>query len=205
MSLPQETPRFTPDGYYRLEREASQKHEYYQGQIFAMSGGTPEHSAIILNIGSELRNRLKGKPCRAYDSGLRLKVLSTGLRTYPDVSVYCGELRRDEEDPYASTFTNPTVVFEVLSHSTEAYDRGFKAENYRSIDTLQAYVLVSQESPRVEIYERQSDGSWRFREIGGLDASLLIASIGTELPLAEIYDGVSFPPPSSLPRMGESR
>lgn len=192
MSLPQCIKRFTPREYYELERKAEYKSDYYDGEIFAMSGGTSRHSVIILNIGGELRQRLKGKPCNPYESNLRLKVMATGLRTYPDVSVYCGPLERDEEDPYEETYINPTVVFEVLSKSTEGYDRGWKAENYRQIESLKAYVLVSQESPHVEIFERQPDRSWRLRETRGLDTILTISAIQVELPLAEIYDRVDF-------------
>jgi Uma2 family endonuclease len=168
------------------------KSDYYAGEIFAMSGGTIRHSLICSNIGGELRERLKGKPCRAYESNLRLLTRKSGLRNYPDVSVYCGPLLRDEEDRTGETVTNPTVLFEVLSKSTEGYDRGLKAENYRSIESLKAYVLVSQERPHVEIFERQGNGTWLLREERGMEAVLAIPAIGVELPLAEVYDGVDF-------------
>ena len=145
MTASQPIRRSTPAEYYRLEREAEYKSDYYQGEIFAMAGGTIRHSTICNNLGGELRNRLKGTPCRAYESNLRLKVLATGLRTYPDVSIYCSPLERDPEDPFAETLTNPTALFEVLSPSTEAYDRGLKAGNYRTISSLQAYILISQD------------------------------------------------------------
>jgi Uma2 family endonuclease len=159
MTRPQPVKRFTPEEYYRLERDASYKSDFYDGEIFAMAGGTSRRSIIAFNIAGELRQQLKGKPCAPYESNQRLMVKATGLRVYPDVSVYCGSLEYDERDPGSETATNPTLLFEVLSRTTEACDRGFKAENYRRIATLRAYVLVSQDSPHVEVYERQSDDS----------------------------------------------
>ena len=141
-------------------------------------------------------NRLKGKPCRAYESNLRMVVLATGLRTYPDVAVYCGPLIFDKADAAGETAVNPTVLFEVLSKSTEAYDRGLKSENYRRVESLRAYVLVSQDAPHIEIYERQAGGgSWLLREVNTVEAVLSIPALEIDLPLAEVYDGVPFPPP----------
>jgi Uma2 family endonuclease len=107
--------------------------------------------------------------------------------------VYCGALEYDEQDTQSETATNPTLLFEVLSPSTEAYDRGFKSENYRRITSLQAYVLVSQDTPHVEVYAKQSDGSWMLREENRLDAAVELPVINVKLPLAEIYDRVEFP------------
>ncbi len=193
--MPKTIQRFTPQEYYDLERTAEYKSDYYDGEIFAMAGGTSRHSRICANISREVGNRLKGTPCAEYESNLRLKIKATGLRTYPDVSVYCGPLEHDEEDKDGETVTNPTVLFEVLSPSTEAYDRGFKAGNYRQIDTLQAYVLVAQETAHAEIYQRQPDGSWRFSEVRGVNAILSLPPINVEVPLAEIYDRVKFEAP----------
>jgi Uma2 family endonuclease len=192
MSVPQRIRRFTPKEYYDLEHKAEYKSDYYDGEIFAMAGGTSRHSLICTNLIRRVGNRLDRSPCAVYESNLRFKVMATGLRTYPDVSVYCGPLKRDDDDPYEETYINPTVVFEVLSKSTEGYDRGFKAESYRQVESLKAYVLVSQESPHAEIFERQPDGSWLLREARGLDATLAIPAIDVELPLAEIYDRVEF-------------
>ena len=195
MTLAHPVKRYTPQEYYALERAADYKSEYYKGEIFAMSGGTARHSLISVNIAGEIRQRLKGKPCRAYESNLRLKVAATGLRTYPDASVYCGPLQYDPEDDGVETVTNPTVVFEVLSKSTEGYDRGDKADQYRRIDSLRAYVLVSQAAPHVEIYLRQPNGDWTLHVEEGLQATLAIAAINVDLPLSEIYDGVDFTTP----------
>lgn len=198
MTLSQAKKRWTPQEYYELERDATFKSDYYNGEIYpigetlAMAGGTARHSLICSNLGGELRILLKGKPCAAYESNLRLKVKATGLVTYPDVSVYCGPLEKDGDDRIAETYVNPTAVFEVLSRSTEAYDRGFKSHHFRRIDSLKAYVLVSQESPHVEIFERQEQSAWLLREARGRDSILQIPAISVTLSLAEVYDRVSW-------------
>ena len=207
MGLPDPAKRYTPDEYYRLERDAAIKSDYYDGEIFAMARGTTRHSLIVMNIGGELRQRLKGNPCAPYDSNQRLKITATGQRVYPDVSVCCGPMEYDGEDANAETATNPIVLFEVLSPSTEVYDRGLKAQNYRSIASLRAYVLVSQETPHVEVYERQADNSWLLREENRLGAAVslpgtgvTLPGTGVTLPLAEIYDRVEFPASTVPPR-----
>jgi Uma2 family endonuclease len=204
MGLAQPIKRFTPREYYALEREAQYKSDYYDGEIFAMSGGSSRHSLIVMNIGGELRQQLKGKPCAPYDSNQRLKIKATGLRAYPDVSVYCGPLEYDHEDPQAETATNPTVLFEVLSPSTEAYDRGFKSENYRKIESLRAYVLLAQETPHIEVYERQPDNSWLLREENEKQGVVHLPAISVTLSLAEIYDRIEFPSTDLPPRPGAS-
>jgi Uma2 family endonuclease len=184
--------RYTPQEYYVLERAATYKSDYYDGEIFDRSGGTITHSLINANVIGELWKRLKGKPCVPYESNLRLRIKATGLRCYPDASAYCDPLERDEEDSSGETVTNPTVLFEVLSPSTEAYDRGFKSESYRRIESLRAYVLVSQDVPQAEVYQRQMDGSWSLRDVRGLDGVLSLSPVGVELPLAEVYERVDF-------------
>jgi Uma2 family endonuclease len=200
MSLPQPTKRYTPEEYYELERESDHKSDYYDGEIFDMSGGTTRHSLITANITGSLWGQLRGKACRVVESNQRLKIKATRLRCYPDISVYCGPIEYDEEDRFAETAVNPTALFEVLSPSTEAYDRGLKAESYRRIPSLRAYVLVSQEGPHVELYERQGDQSWLLTEQSTLGASLRLPFISVELLLAEIYDRVEFPASPTLPR-----
>jgi Uma2 family endonuclease len=150
-----------------------------------------------MNIGREVGNRLKGKSCRAYESNLRLRVKNAGLVCYPDISVYCGALVLDRDDTKGETALNPTVLFEVLSKSTEGYDRGVKSEAYRRIETLKAYVMVSQDVPHAEIFERQADGNWLLREVNDLDATLSIPALAIGLPLREVYYGVEFPPAGS--------
>jgi Uma2 family endonuclease len=184
--------RFTPEEYYRLERAADYKSDYYRGEIFAMSGGTIRHSMITANLVRDVGQKLLGKPCTVFEANMRLKIKPTGLRTYPDASVYCDAPERDDEDSFAETLVNPTVIFEVLSKSTEAYDRGLKAENYRQIESLRAYVLVSQNAPHVEAYEREPGGPWVLKEARGLESSLKIAALAIELPLAGVYYRVDF-------------
>lgn len=192
MGIVRPSRRFTPAEYYRLEEEATYKSDFYNGEIFAMAGGSEAHSLICVNLAGELRNALKGKPCAVYDPNMRLLVKATGLRTYPDASVYCAPRDIDPEDPSGQTLTNPTVLFEVLSPSTESYDRGLKASHYRRINSLKALVLVSQDLPRVEAYFRQADGMWGLRELEGLDQVLHLAEIDARLPLAEVFDRIDF-------------
>jgi Uma2 family endonuclease len=191
MTLPQPVRRYSVGEYYELERKADYKSDFYHGEIFAMAGGTARHSRITSNINREVGNQLKGTSCVTYESNLRLKATATGLRTYPDVSVYCHPLERDHEDSDGETYTNPTVLFEVLSSTTEAYDRGLNSSSYRTIQSLKAYVLVSQDEPHAEIYERQSNNTWMLHESRGLDELLEIAAIHLRLPLRDVYDQVN--------------
>ncbi len=193
MALPLTRKRFTPAEYYALEHDATYKSDYYEGEIFDMSGGASVHSLITSNSLIAIGRRLGGKPCKAYESNMRLKTAATGLRTYPDVSVFCAPLQYDPEDPKNTTAMNPTVVIEVSSPSTESYDRGVKADSYLQLDSLKTYVLVAQDRPHLEIRDRQPNGIWAIREVSGLDAVARLDAIGVELPLVEIYDGVEFP------------
>jgi Uma2 family endonuclease len=190
MVLPLTRKRFTPAEYYALEHDATYKSDYYEGEILDMSGGTSDHSLITTNLMGIVWQQLKGKPCRAYESNMRLAILATGLRTYPDLSVYCAPLEYDPIDAKKTTATNPTAVFEVLSPTTESYDRGVKSESYRQISTLKSYVLVAQDRAHFEIHERQPDNVWGIREVSGLNALARLDVIGVEVPLADVYDGV---------------
>src|SRR5262249_9165559 len=138
----------TPEQYLEIERAAEFRSEYYNGRMYAMSGGSLRHARIILNLGGELRAALKGGPCSATVSDLRLRVAPDGLYTYPDIVVCCGEPQL--ADGYSDMILNPTLIVEVLSPSTEAYDRGFKSAQYREIESLQEYGFVSQSEARVE-------------------------------------------------------
>lgn len=199
MAIPQLKYRYSVEEYLRLERDADEKHDFYEGEIFAMAGGTGNHSLIISNFSRELGNRLKGGPCRVYDSNLRIRVQATDLYTYPDIPVICGGRRADPQDPTGETFVNPTLIVEVLSPSTERYDRGLKALNYRRIESLQEHVLVWQDMAVVESFLRQPDGSWRMTIFQGPEAVAKLTSVGVDLPLSDIYDGVTFPPPPQPP------
>jgi len=192
VALAEKMARLTEAEYLRLERAAEFKSEFFDGEMFAMAGGTRAHSLISMNLGGELRSRLKDTPCVTYNTDLRIKSESTGLYTYLDVSVVCGEQRflDDEED----TLLNPTLVVEVLSDSTEAYDRGKKFEHYRQIPSLREYVLVSQREPRVEQFTRQKDGTWTLKEAVGLDGEIQLVSVGVMLHLSEVFAKVQFTP-----------
>ncbi|MEK6259865.1 MAG: Uma2 family endonuclease [Planctomycetota bacterium] len=190
MGLPQRLASLSVTDYYRLENAAEFRSQFFAGEMFAMAGGTPRHSRIKTNVGSLLNTLLRQGPCITYDSDLRLRVTETNLITYPDVSVVCGELQVDPDD--ANTALNPTLIVEVLSPSTEAYDRGAKFGHYRRIPSLREYVLVSQEEPRVERFLLNDDGTWTLAIANGLDESIELGSLGVTLPLSEIYSKVDF-------------
>ena len=192
MSHARQIRRYTPEEYYRLEVQADHRSEYYNGEIFAMAGGSLRRGRICANVLGHLWSKLQGAPCVPFGSDLKLRVKATGLRTYPDVSVYCGKPELDPDDPARQTYMNPTVLVEVLSPSTEQYDRGTKSMHYHRIETLKVVLLVSQDEARVEEHVRQADGSWSLREYEGMDKVLPLEAIGVELPLAAIYQGVDF-------------
>lgn len=183
-------PRLTPEQYLEIERKAEFKSEYYGGEMYAMSGGTYPHGVIILNLGAELRAALKGRPCSTTSNDVRLRVSPGGLYTYPDVMVVCGDPRF--ADDQADTLLNPTLIVEVLSHSTEAHDRGLKFEQYRMIESLKEYVLVSQYRPKIEKFRRQASGEWVLSECTGLEAVCEFGSVECRIPLSEIYSNVKF-------------
>jgi Uma2 family endonuclease len=180
----------SPQEYLARERLADVRSEFYRGEILVMGGGSPRHSLIKTNLLCELRNALKGRPCTAYDSVLRIRVSATGLYTYPDASVICGELEFDDQQ--RDTVLNPTLLAEVLSESTEAYDRGKKFGHYRQLASLQEYLLVAQDSPRLERFARNPDGTWTLTVVSGMDQSLDLPAIGVRLSLAEVFDKVEF-------------
>ena len=182
---PQLKPRLTPEDYLAIERSAEFKSEYFDGEIFAMAGASRAHNSIVLNTGSEIRQHLKNRSCKAYVNDMRVKVNPTGLYAYPDVIVVCG--KEQFEDTHLDTLLNPTLIIEVLSDSTEAYDRGRKFEHYRHLDSLVEYVLIAQQRPHVESFRRQSDQHWLLAECSGLDGTLRLESIDCDLALAEIY------------------
>jgi Uma2 family endonuclease len=182
--------------YLALERAAATRSEFFSGQMFAMAGGKRSHNLIASNVIASLNTQLTDRPCQVYPSDMRVKVAATGLYTYPDVSVVCGEERfeDDEED----TLLNPTLIVEVLSKSTEAYDRGDKFAQYRLLESLREYVLISQDQARVERYSRpEGETEWRLAEARDLQESVALNSIGCELPLAAVYHKVKLPAPGA--------
>ena len=196
MGLPARVKKFTAAEYLALERQAEYRSEFFDGEIFAMAGGSGLHSLIETNLTGELRQSLKGKPCAVYNSDLRILVDQTGLYTYPDASIVCGPLKYAEG--HSDIVLNPTVLCEVLSDSTEAYDRGRKFANFRRIETLREYVLVSQKEPLIERFQRNADNTWTLTESRGMDATLTLASVGISIPLSEVYDRVDFTNPEPV-------
>lgn len=185
----------TVDEYLAFEASATEKHEFFDGQIFAMSGGTAAHSKLILGVGAELRAALRGSPCEAFDSNLRVKSMVTGLYTYPDVSIACGGAQFEGE--VRTTLLNPKVIIEVLSPSTEAYDRGEKFAQYRTIASLAEYVLVSTSHRRIEVFTRRDD-VWELR-VYGEGAHAELASVGVKLAVDAVYEGVELEAATPLP------
>jgi len=174
--------------YLARERRAEHKSEYFRGEIFAMAGGTEQHNLIVLNLGSELREQLKKRECRVYPSDMRVRIPS-GLYTYPDVTVACGEPKF--LDQRRDTLLNPMVIVEVLSESTEAYDRGKKSEHYRQIASLQHYLLVAADRAHIEVYTRRGNQPWELTEATGLHSSIDLTAIECRLSLAEVYHKVA--------------
>jgi Uma2 family endonuclease len=177
--------KYTIEEYLEMENAATEKHEYYQGEIFAMSGAKIQHNIVSKNILSALDKRLDGKPCQPFNSETRIHIELNTLFTYPDVSVICGEPETRDGDEM--NVLNPTVIFEVLSPSTRNYDRGEKFKLYRDIPTLKEYVLVEPETVRVESYFINGHGNWELKEYKSIEDALLLQSINVSLPLQEIY------------------
>jgi Uma2 family endonuclease len=178
--------RFTFDDYLRLEQDSGVKHEFVGGQVFAMAGGSPEHAGITANIARLLGNLLHGKPCRVFSPDLRVRVQSTGLATYADVTVICGSMELDPDDSKRHTALNPKVLVEVLSPSTEDYYRGEKLGYYKQISSLEEVMLVAHDRHEIEIVRRETDGSWS-RQIARDGEAARLSSLGCELAVAEIY------------------
>ena len=182
--------RFTLEEYLSRERVSEYKSEYCQGEIFAMTGGSPTYNDIGVNLVSSLKSRLRGSSCRPSASDQRIRIPANGLCTYPDASVVCGDREFDDIDTDA--ITNPVVIFEVLSKSIERYDRGKKFDLYRELQSLQEDVLVSQTEAQVERFVRKDNGDWLLTVLKGPEAILKFASFDVSLTLAEIYEDIEF-------------
>lgn len=178
----------TPAEYLAFERASPHKHEFYAGQIYAMAGGSRSHNLIVGNIMRELGTQLRKRNCTLYPSDMRVKIEQIGLYTYPDITVVCGEeLFEDEQQ---DVLLNPTVLIEVLSNSTERYDRGKKFKNYRTIPSFVEYLLVAQASYSIEHFVRQPDGQWLMSEADQLEHTIVLESIHCALQLADVYEKV---------------
>ena len=187
--------RFTFAEYLVLEEGSTVKHEFLDGLVWAMAGGTPEHAAVCANVSRLLGNQLEGRPCRVYSSDLRVRVRATGLGTYPDVTVICDRFEPHPDDPMGHTAVNPRVIVEVLSPSTEAYDRGEKLVHYQQIASLAEVVLVAHDRREIQVLRREADGEWRSHVAKG-DETAHASSIGCALPLEKLYaDPLSPTPP----------
>jgi Uma2 family endonuclease len=192
----QTTPRVTAEEYLVSERRAETKSEFLDGEVFAMAGASRRHNLISLNVGAELRAQLRQRPCEVYVSDMRVKIAATGLYTYPDVVAVCDQPRF--EDTELDTLLNPLLIVEVLSSSTEDYDRGGKFEHYRSLTSLHEYVLIAQKKFHVMHYARQPDNtnnntnasSWLLTETSAIESSIALPSLQCQLALSEIYTKV---------------
>ncbi len=183
-------PRLTPEQYLEIEREADIKSEYINGEMFAMSGGTLPHAILASRLIASLQATLDSRGCTIVGSDLRVRVAVKGPFFYPDLTVYCGQAELADE--YSATLLNPVVILEVLSKSSEAYDRGLKFAHYRGISSLRDYVLISQTEPRIEVFSRMPDGKWTFTEFVGSEAICRIPAVDAEVKLAYLYRGISF-------------
>jgi Uma2 family endonuclease len=183
-----------PAEYLAFERaQTDAKHEYLDGEFTAMNGASLAHNLIAVNILTTLRTQMRGRPCNVFSGDMRVKVSATGLYTYPDISALCGE--HQLEDDSFDTLLNPSVIIEILSPSTEAYDRGVKFAHYQRMASLQVYARIAQDKRRIELYRRQESDNWLYSAIEGLDAEVDLDVIGYELGTSEVYEGVIEPEP----------
>jgi Uma2 family endonuclease len=180
----------SPQEYLEMERISDVKHEYFKGEVFAMSGASWEHNVIVKNINTLILPFLKGKPCDMFGSDLRIHIPENTLYTYPDLSIICG--KSETTDKEKDTVIRPSVLIEVLSKSTKDYDRGTKFTLYRNITTLKEYILIDSTSVCIEIYRRLPDNSWQLTEFKKLSDDFHISTIGLTLFLKDIYDDINF-------------
>jgi Uma2 family endonuclease len=183
----------TPEQYLEIERKAEFKSEYYQGEMFAMAGAKRAHNLIVFNLATEIGVQLRKRPCQAYVNDMRVCVSATGMYTYPDLTAVCGEPQFLDESQ--DTLLNPSLIVEVLSPTTEFYDRVRKFEHYQSVESVTEYLLVSSERVRAELYTRQPDGRWLLTTASRMEDSLDLQSVGVHLALADLYEKVEFSAP----------
>jgi len=190
MSFPHQLPAFTQEEYLTLERSSDIRHECLDGFVYAMAGESPTHSTICFNLAGALHAQLRDTPCRGFSPNMKVRSGEKGLYAYPDLAVVCGEPVLHDE--HGDVLLNPAVIFEVLSPSAEAYDRGEKFTRYRTIETLRDYVLVAQDRPLVEHFSRQPDGTWTRSEVSGEGGVLTLAPIDCRVSLADVYERIAF-------------
>lgn len=198
---PAPLPRMTVEEYLAFEERSEVKHEYHDGLVVEVMdnvGGSAEHANIAVNIGTALNFALRGKPCRAYSSDLKIWIHRHRQYVYPDLSVVCGKPTAPPEATRHAA-DNPKVIFEVLSPSSAAYDRGGKFRLYKYVESIEEYVVVEQAEPTIDVFRRQADGSWVNEEFTGLNTELVLRSLDVRVKLSEVYAGVEFPPPETPP------
>ena len=181
--------KLTPAEYLAFERAQTEaKHEYLDGEITLMAGASLEHNRIVANIMATLHAQMRRRPCDVFSGDMRTHIPATGLYTYPDISALCGEPQLEDDE--LDILLNPSIIIEVLSPSTEAYDRGSRFDHYRSIESLQTYVLVAQDRPQIELFQRQDKGDWLLSVFKGLEARVSLEAISCDLALADVYERV---------------
>jgi Uma2 family endonuclease len=197
MGLAQPKTWFSPEDYLAFEREAQTKHEYLDGEIYAMAGGRSQHNQIGFNVTGEFRQQLKGRNCRGYTADQKVRSDPQGMFSYLNITIVCGEpVFHDQQQ---DVVLNPTVIIEVLSPTTEAYDRTEKFARYRTISSLRDYLLIAQDRPCIEHFMRQKGKrQWLYNIEAELTSSIWIESIKCELKLADVYDLIEFLPPRPL-------
>lgn len=186
--------KLTPDEYLAFERtQTDARHEYLNGAVTMVAGASLEHNRIVANLVATMHAQMRGRPCDVFSSDMRVHISATGLYTYPDIAALCGEPRL--EGDASDILLNPAVIMEVLSPSTEAYDRSSKFDHYRSIESLQTYVLLAQDRWQIELFQRQERGDWLLSVVKGADARVGLSAIGCELVLADVYERALLPQP----------
>lgn len=199
MTLPIEQRHYSVEEYFQIEEQSDEKYEYWDGVLvplrepLAMAGGSFQHALIAANVVAAFAPRLLGGPCQVLGSDLRVKLARSTRYVYPDASVVCGTPQLDPRDKGRGTICNPRLLIEVLSPSTQAIDRSEKLQNYLQIESVEEYLMVSQSQPRIEGFFRQPGGTWLFTPTDGLEAALVVRSLGFEIPLREIFLNVQFP------------
>jgi len=186
-TLPKQS--ISPEEYIAIEERLGEKYAYHDGQMYAMSGGSEVHSRLQMRLAVAVGSRLKEPACRGYSSDFRVVVEALGMATYPDLSVICEPTKPSAR--FKHSCTNPAILFEVLSPSTERYDRGARFEQYRKIESLREYVLVSQQEPAIDLF-RLENGHWVLYEVRGLDDTLYLHAAGIEVPMVEIFRDIPF-------------
>lgn len=189
---------YTLEEYFDLEMRSEERYEYFNGEVFCMSGGTPAHDRINMNMIVDLSNKLRGGSCLLFSSNVRVKVPAAPPYRYPDLTATCAAPIYEQIGGIDS-ITNPQLIVEVLSMSTEAYDRGDKFTEYKSVESFREYLLVAQHRPHITHYVKDSSGEWSYKEINGMDASLRIATLDCELHLRDVYENVEFIPQPEPP------